>query len=118
VYVYDNGSVDGTGELASLAGAVVRREERPGKGGVVRRMFAEVDADVYVLVDGDATYDATRAPDLVATLVEGDLDMVTAIRDHEGRGGAYRRGHHFGNRMLNAFLGGLSRPPPADLLSR
>jgi len=117
VYVYDNGSIDGTGELASLAGAVVRREERPGKGGVVRRMFAEVDADVYVLVDGDATYDATRAPDLVATLVEGDLDMVTAIRDHEGRGRAYRRGHHFGNRAFNAFIGGLFGTRPADMFS-
>src|SRR6266446_3965181 len=97
-YVYDNGSTDGTGELARAAGATVRREERPGKGGVVRRMFAEIDADVYVLVDGDATYDATRAPELIETLVNGDLDMVTAIRDHEGRGAAYRRGHHFGNR--------------------
>jgi glycosyltransferase involved in cell wall biosynthesis len=117
VYVYDNGSTDGTGELASSAGAVVRREARPGKGGVVRRMFAEIDADVYVLVDGDATYDAARAPDLVATLVEGDLDMVTAARDHEGRGGAYRRGHHLGNRMFNAFVGGLFGTRPADMFS-
>jgi glycosyltransferase involved in cell wall biosynthesis len=117
VYVYDNGSVDGTGELAGLAGALVRREDRPGKGGVVRRMFAEIEADVYVLVDGDATYDAARAPDLIATLVEGDLDMVTAIRDHEGRGSAYRRGHHFGNRAFNAFIGTLFGTRPADMLS-
>src|SRR5206468_2557913 len=89
VYVYDNGSTDGTGELARAAGAVVRLEASPGKGVVVRRMFAEVDADVYLLVDGDATYDAARAPDLVATLIDDDLDMVTAIRDHEGRGAAY-----------------------------
>ena len=117
VYVYDNGSVDGTGELASLAGALVRREDRPGKGGVVRRMFAEIDADVYVLVDGDATYDAAGAPDLIATIVEGDLDMVTAIRNHEGRGSAYRRGHHFGNRVFNAFIGTLFGTRPADMLS-
>src|SRR5438067_577767 len=77
VYVYDNGSTDGTGELARAAGAVVRLEASPGKGVVVRRMFAEVDADVYLLVDGDATYDAARAPDLVATLIDDDLDMVT-----------------------------------------
>src|SRR5438034_5486060 len=117
VYVYDNGSTDGTGELARAAGAVVRHEPNPGKGGVVRRMFAEVDADVYVLVDGDATYDATRAPDLVTRLVESDLDMVTAVRDHEGRGGAYRRGHHFGNRAFNAFIGGLFGTRPADMFS-
>ncbi|HEY3179422.1 MAG TPA: glycosyltransferase [Casimicrobiaceae bacterium] len=117
VYVYDNGSTDGTGGLARAAGAVVRRDERPGKGGVVRRMFAEIDADVYVLVDGDATYDATSAPDLVATLIDGDLDMVTAIRDHEGRGAAYRRGHHFGNHAFSALLGGLFGTRPADLLS-
>jgi glycosyltransferase involved in cell wall biosynthesis len=117
VYVYDNGSTDGTGELAAVAGAVVRREARPGKGGVVRRMFADIDADIYLLVDGDATYDATRAPDLVAALVEGDLDMVTAVRDHEGRDGAYRRGHHFGNRVFNAFVAGLFGTRPADMFS-
>ena len=115
VYVYDNGSTDGTGELASVAGAVVRREAHPGKGFVVRRMFAEVDADAYLLVDGDATYDATRAPDLVATLVESDLDMVTAVRDHQGREAVYRRGHHAGNRLFNAFVGGLFGTRPADL---
>src|SRR5947207_5583047 len=117
VYVYDNGSTDGTGELARAAGAVVRLEASPGKGVVVRRMFAEVDADVYLLVDGDATYDAARAPDLVATLIDDDLDMVTAIRDHEGRGAAYRRGHHFGNSAFSALLGGLFGVRPADLLS-
>ena len=65
IYVYDNGSIDGTGRLAAMAGAVVRQEERPGKGGVVRRMFAEIDADVYVLVDGDATYDLKYKATLV-----------------------------------------------------
>ena len=117
VYVYDNGSTDRTGELARAAGAVVRNEERPGKGGVVRRMFAEIDADVYVLVDGDATYDASRAPELVGMLVGGDRDMVTAVRDHQGRGAAYRRGHHFGNRAFGALLGGLFGARPTDLFS-
>ena len=117
VYVYDNGSTDGTGDLARDAGAVVRREPHPGKGGVVRRMFAEVDADVYMLVDGDATYDASCAPDLVKTLVDGELDMVTAVRDHEDRNAAYRRGHHFGNRAFNALLGGFFGTRPADLFS-
>jgi glycosyltransferase involved in cell wall biosynthesis len=117
VYIYDNGSIDRTGELASAAGAVVRREERPGKGGVVRRMFAEIDADVYVLVDGDATYDASRAPELVEMLVGGDLDMVTAVRDHQGRGAAYRPGHHFGNRAFSALLGALFGARPTDLFS-
>jgi len=116
IYVYDNGSTDDTGAIARDAGAVVRREERPGKGGVVRRMFAEVEADVYVLVDGDATYDASRAPDLVARLVDDGLDMVTAVREHDDPA-AYRRGHAFGNRMLNALLGMLFGRQPADMLS-
>jgi glycosyltransferase involved in cell wall biosynthesis len=117
VYVYDNGSSDESRQLANSAGAIVRYEEHPGKGGVVRRMFAEIEADVYLLVDGDGTYDATRAPDLVAMLVDGDFDMVTAIRDHEGRNGVYRRGHHWGNRAFSALLGGLFGTRPADLFS-
>jgi glycosyltransferase involved in cell wall biosynthesis len=117
VYVYDNGSTDGTGDLARAAGAHVRREERPGKGGVVRRMFAEVEADVYVVVDGDATYDATRAPDLVAMLVDGGLDVVTGVRDHEGHTGAYPRGHQLGNRGFNVLLGLLFGTRPADHFS-
>ena len=117
VYVYDNGSTDGTGELARAAGATVRREERPGKGGIVRRMFAEIDADVYVLVDGDATYDAACAPRLVGTLLDGDLDMVTAVRDNEGRDAAFRTGHHFGNRAFSALLVTLFGTRPADLFS-
>src|SRR5947208_1963689 len=80
-------------------------------------MFAELDADVYVLVDGDATYDATRAPELIETLVASDLDMVTAVRDHQGRGAVYRRGHHFGNSAFSALLGGLFGVRPTDLLS-
>ena len=117
VYVYDNASTDATADIARAAGAIVRREARPGKGGVVRRMFAEVDADIYIMVDGDATYDASRAPELVAALVADDLDMVTAVRDDEGQAAAYRRGHRFGNRMFNRLLGVTFGQRPADMFS-
>jgi glycosyltransferase involved in cell wall biosynthesis len=117
VHVYDNGSTDGSGEIARAAGAVVRREVRPGKGGVVRRMFAEIDADIYVLVDGDATYDAGSAPTLVAALAADDLDMVIAVRDDAGTAAAYRRGHRFGNRMFNWLLGVVFGHRPADMFS-
>jgi glycosyltransferase involved in cell wall biosynthesis len=117
VYVYDNGSTDGSGQLAGAAGAVVRREARPGKGGVVRRMFADVEADIYVLVDGDATYDAGSAPKLVEALVAEDLDMVIAVRDDAGTTAAYRRGHRLGNRMFNWLLGAVFGHRPADMFS-
>jgi glycosyltransferase involved in cell wall biosynthesis len=116
VYVYDNGSSDGTDGMARAAGAIVRREETPGKGGVVRRMFAEVDADVYVIVDGDATYDASRAPELVAMLVDNELDMVTAVREHDDAA-AYRRGHAAGNRAFNQLVGVLFGMRPTDMFS-
>jgi len=103
VYVYDNNSTDRTVEAARAAGAVVRREAYQGKGHVVRRMFNDVEADVYVLVDGDATYDAPSAPAMIAKLVEERLDMVVAARvDREEA--AYRRGHRTGNRLLTGFV--------------
>lgn len=117
VHVYDNGSDDGTADVARRAGAIVRVEPRPGKGGVIRRMLGEIDADIYVIVDGDATYDAASAPRLVAELVANDLDMVTAIRDEQGAGAAYRRGHRFGNQAFNALLGMLFGARPTDMLS-
>ena len=117
VHVYDNGSDDGTADVARRAGAIVRSEPRPGKGGVLRRMLGEIDADVYVIVDGDATYDAARAPAMIDELVANDLDMVTAIRDEQGEGAAYRRGHRFGNRAFNALLGALFGVRPTDMLS-
>jgi len=117
VYVYDNRSTDGTGDVARAAGAQVRHEPRPGKGVVVRRMFAEIDADIYVVTDGDATYDAARAPEMVAVLIDGDLDLVTGIRDDEGRDTAYRRGHRFGNQAFNALLGLLFGERPTDMFS-
>src|SRR5688572_14516344 len=80
IYVYDNGSTDRTIEAARNAGAVVRHEPRRGKGNVVRRMFADVDADIYVMVDGDATYDAATAPAMIRRLVDDHLDMVIAAR--------------------------------------
>lgn len=103
VYVYDNNSSDRTVELAQEAGAVVRSERRQGKGHVVRRMFADIDADVYILVDGDATYDAVSAPRMVETLLRDRLDMVVARRV-EKHVGAYRRGHRTGNVLLTGFL--------------
>ena len=99
IYVYDNNSTDRTAEVARAAGAVVRRELHQGKGNVVRRMFADIDADIYVLVDGDATYDAPSARGMIERLLEDRLDMVVAARvDREEA--AYRPGHRTGNRLL------------------
>jgi glycosyltransferase involved in cell wall biosynthesis len=117
VYVYDNASVDKTAEVARVAGATVRAERVPGKGGVVRRMFAEIEAEIYIVVDGDATYDSTRAPEMVALLVDGNLDVVTGVRDEAADSGAYRRGHRAGNRAFNVLLGLLFGNRPADMLS-
>lgn len=117
IYVYDNGSMDDTASAASAAGAIVRNERRPGKGGVIRRMLGEIDADAYVIVDGDATYDARSAPRMIDELVANDLDMVTAVRDERGEGAAYRRGHRLGNRAFNALLGVLFGSRPGDMLS-
>ena len=116
VYVYDNNSTDRTRTEAEAAGAVVRGESRRGKGNVVRRMFADVDADAYVLVDGDATYDASAAPAMVARLQAESLDMVVAARD-EVDVSAYRAGHRLGNRMLTGAVAWLFGDSFADMLS-
>ena len=105
VYVYDNASTDGGAAAAAAAGAVVRSEDLPGKGNVVRRMFADVEADIYVLADGDGTYDAAAAPALVERLVSGNLDMVVGVRAGEG-GRAWRRGHRLGNALLDRLVNG------------
>src|SRR5437588_4353477 len=103
VYVYDNNSTDRTIDIAQAAGAVVRREAHQGKGYVVRRMFADIEADIYVLVDGDATYDAPSARRMIARLVDERLDMVVGSRvDQEAA--AYRPGHRAGNRLLTGFV--------------
>ena len=94
IYVYDNGSTDDTAQIARNSGAIVRDEPLPGKGNVVRRMFADVEADIYLMVDGDGTYDATAAPRLVARLVSDGLDMVNCARVPTVEG-VYRPGHRF-----------------------
>src|SRR6266852_3764162 len=116
IYVYDNNSTDRTVEVARAAGAVVRRETHQGKGNVVRRMFADVDAEVYVLVDGDATYDAPSARAMIARLIEDRLDMVVAARVEEAQA-AYRRGHRTGNRLLTAFVASVFGASFTDILS-
>jgi glycosyltransferase involved in cell wall biosynthesis len=103
IYVYDNNSSDRTAELARRAGAIVRKESRQGKGFVVRRMFADIEADAYVLIDGDDTYDASAAPGLLNVLLQNGLDMITVTRK-DNDANAYRFGHRLGNRMLTRLV--------------
>jgi glycosyltransferase involved in cell wall biosynthesis len=116
VYVYDNNSTDDTSAVARAAGAEVRRETRRGKGNVVRRMFQDVEADIYVMVDGDDTYDASVAPQLVARLVDDNLDMVVGkrIETHQA---AYRAGHRLGNQVLTGLVRWLFGAQIDDMLS-
>ena len=116
IYVYDNNSKDRTVAIAREAGAIVRSERRQGKGHVVRRMFADVDADVYVLVDGDATYDAPSAPRMIEKLVSERLDMVVGLRVDQEQA-AWRPGHRVGNRMLTGFLSEVFGQAFTDILS-
>ncbi len=116
VYVYDNGSADATGEVAAAAGAVARRSPLPGKGNVVRQMLADVDADVYLLVDGDDTYDASVARDLVDLVLEAGYDVVQARRVPVDRD-AYRPGHAFGNVMLTGLAKHMFGRQVPDMLS-
>ncbi|MEO7774836.1 MAG: glycosyltransferase family 2 protein [Steroidobacteraceae bacterium] len=116
IYVYDNGSTDDTMKVAQAAGAVVREQPLKGKGNVVRRMFADVEADVYLLVDGDDTYDAKAAPALVDKLLHNCADMVNASRVSEAVA-AYRAGHRFGNVMLTSLVAWFFGNHIRDLLS-
>ena len=116
IYVYDNNSSDGTAEIARAAGAVVRTERMQGKGHVVRRMFADVDADIYVMADGDATYEAAAAPGLIALLRDEQLDMVVGARKSEVEA-AYRPGHRLGNKLLTGMLAWLFGRTFTDILS-
>jgi glycosyltransferase involved in cell wall biosynthesis len=116
IYAYDNNSRDRTAELAGAAGAVVRSERQQGKGHVVRRMFADIDADIYVMADGDLTYDPTAAPAMVRMLIEQQLDMVVGTRQHEAAG-AYRGGHVIGNRLFTGLLARLFGRSFTDIFS-
>jgi glycosyltransferase involved in cell wall biosynthesis len=116
VYVYDNNSTDRTATVAREAGAIVRSERRQGKGHVVRRMFADIEADIYVLVDGDATYDALSAPRMIHKLLNEHLDMVVGLRVDQSRT-AYRRGHRMGNQLFTGFLASSFGHAFKDMLS-
>jgi len=116
VYVYDNNSTDDTSVVAAAAGAVVVNEPLQGKGNVVRRMFADIEADIYVLVDGDGTYEAASAPALVNKLLTDQLDMVNALRVESAKG-AYRPGHRFGNRLLTSMVTTIFGRRMRDMLS-
>jgi glycosyltransferase involved in cell wall biosynthesis len=116
IYVYDNNSTDRTREIARQAGAIVRTERQQGKGHVVRRMFADIDADVYVMADGDLTYDPAAAPAMVAMLLDDQLDMVVGTRRHEEKD-AYRGGHVLGNKIFTGLLSGLFGRSFSDIFS-
>ena len=116
IFVYDNNSNDDTISRAQAAGAIVRTEPLQGKGNVVRRMFADIEADAYILVDGDGTYDSDAAPLMLRELVDQGLDMVTATRVHENAA-AYRPGHQFGNRLLTGLARQIFGNRISDMLS-
>ncbi|WP_445190645.1 glycosyltransferase family 2 protein [Sphingobium sp. HWE2-09] len=116
IYVFDNNSTDGSRDLAAGAGAIVRRVGQQGKGHVVRRMFADVDADIYIMADGDATYEAAAAPAMIAAMLQDNLDMVVGCRRDQVEA-AYRRGHRFGNWALTSLLKQLFGRSFTDILS-
>ena len=107
VYVYDNNSTDRTSELAARAGAIVRQERFKGKGNVVRRAFADIDADLYVTIDGDDTYEAADLPGMIELLLSGPYDHVLGVRQDTQDTSSYRPGHEAGNRMFNRLTGWL-----------
>jgi glycosyltransferase involved in cell wall biosynthesis len=116
VYVYDNGSTDRTAEFAQAAGAEVRLEEVPGKGNVIRRALADIEADIYVMIDGDDTYDVSALPAMLSRLVSGPYDQVTGVRVARSEG-AFRSGHALGNRFFNKAVSVIFRHPVNDMLS-
>lgn len=118
VYVYDNCSTDDTAQEAARAGAIVRTEEAKGKGNVIRRAFGDIDADIYLLIDGDDTYDAAAAPELIQTLILGPYDHVMGVREPESDAiSAYRPSHEFGNRLLNRIVAAIFGTNTGDMLS-
>jgi glycosyltransferase involved in cell wall biosynthesis len=116
VYVYDNCSSDNTSEEAKAAGAIVRYEQWPGKGNVVRRMFSDIDAEIYIMADGDGTYDARAAPHMIQHLIDKNLDMVVGTRRNVYKN-AHRIGHGFGNRLFNGMYRSLFGPLFTDIFS-
>ena len=116
IYVYDNNSKDGTVAAARAAGAIVRSETLQGKGHVIRRMFADIEADLYVLVDGDDTYDAAAAPAMVQRAMQDGLDMVNGMRVTDIQA-AYRPGHRLGNQVLTGIVRGIFGNRVSDMLS-
>ncbi|WP_343318008.1 glycosyltransferase family 2 protein [Arthrobacter sp. TMP15] len=116
IYVYDNASTDGTDEVARAAGAHVRYESLKGKGNVVRRAMADLDTDVYLLIDGDDTYDAALAPVMIQALMDGPYDQVTGVRTQQTES-AYRPGHELGNRAFNEVVSRIFGYPVSDMLS-
>lgn len=117
IYVFDNASTDATAREAASAGAIVKLVRRRGKGNVLRHAFAVVEADVYILADGDGTYDAGRAPELVQLLWNESFDMVVGTREHGGDETAYRNGHVVGNRVFNWIVQGLFGKAFTDIFS-
>lgn len=117
VYVYDNASTDGTADAARKAGAIVRAEPRKGKGHVVRRMFSDIDADIYIMADGDGTYETAAAPQMIEKLVRENLDMVVGTRADEDHEDVYRPGHRFGNRVLTGTVRHIFGQGLTDMLS-
>ncbi len=116
IFVYDNNSADRTADAARRAGAIVHHEHYQGKGNVVRRMFADIEADTYVLVDGDGTYDATSVPALLRSFIEARVDMVNGARVSDAAE-AYRPGHRFGNWLLTSLVGAIFGRQFKDILS-
>jgi glycosyltransferase involved in cell wall biosynthesis len=116
IYVYDNNSADGTAAAAAAAGAIVRAETMQGKGHVVRRMFRDIEADLYLIVDGDDTYDAALAPSMVALAAAQGFDLVNYVR-HDVEDASYRRGHRFGNQLLTGIVRNIFGDQIQDMLS-
>lgn len=117
VYVYDNNSSDDTSRVAAEGGAIVRFEPRRGKGNVLRRAFADIEADIYLMIDGDDTYDASAAPQMINTLIEENLDHVLGCRADNKENSAYRSGHAQGNAMFNRLVSWLFNGCVSDMLS-
>ena len=117
VYVYDNCSTDRTSQRAAEAGAIVRQENSPGKGNVVRRAFADIEADIYIMIDGDDTYEASHLPEMIETLVSGPYDHVLGVRQDNQESSSYRPGHETGNMLFNRLTGWLFQSKVTDMLS-